>query len=316
MPFSRKIKDEVLKRAHYHCCVCQKPSISIDVHHIIPQSDGGPDTTENAAPLCPTCHSDFGGNPEKRTAIIKRRDAWYELCEQRFSPADSAVTKEDLNRLEQTILNKLSDIERGTIPLDNPATLTSHGETAKPKEVTAPTLDSAFELAEQANPLFEQGRFDESLLLLERASKLEPTNPFIIDNIGVVLGALNRDAEALTYHERAIALEPRIATAHYNRGVVLGKLGNLDGALASFDQAIALDPNFGEAHANRGKVLVEQGKYPDGLAAYGNAIASGHNSPELHNNRGNVLGALGRFQECIEEYQLALELHPNYLKQG
>jgi hypothetical protein len=80
------------------------------VHHILPEASGGPDTEENAAPLCPSCHTDFGGNPEKRKTIREMRDFWYELCARRISPEAqdlkgitemlaNVVTKDDLARL-------------------------------------------------------------------------------------------------------------------------------------------------------------------------------------------------------------------------
>lgn len=50
------------------------------MHLITPQSEGGPDTLENAAPLCPSCHSDYRGNPDKRKWIRETRDFWWEYC--------------------------------------------------------------------------------------------------------------------------------------------------------------------------------------------------------------------------------------------
>jgi hypothetical protein len=75
LPFSEKLKLEVKQKANFRCCRCQ--SIGVQVHHIIPQQDGGTDDIDNAAPLCPTCHDSFGGNPEKRKEIIQMRDWWY-----------------------------------------------------------------------------------------------------------------------------------------------------------------------------------------------------------------------------------------------
>lgn len=64
MAFSEKLKLEVRRMTAFRCCRCQ--SIVVEVHHIIPQADGGPDTIANAAPLCAKCHADFGANPAKR----------------------------------------------------------------------------------------------------------------------------------------------------------------------------------------------------------------------------------------------------------
>ena len=39
MPFSEKIKREVKQKAAFRCCRYQ--NIGIDIHHIIPERDGG-----------------------------------------------------------------------------------------------------------------------------------------------------------------------------------------------------------------------------------------------------------------------------------
>lgn len=51
----------------------------MDVHHIIPESDEGPDTEDNAAPLCGSCHDLYGNNPDLQKEIRSRRDHWYNL---------------------------------------------------------------------------------------------------------------------------------------------------------------------------------------------------------------------------------------------
>lgn len=93
MGFSEALKLSAKRKAHFKCCICQRHSVSLEAHHIIPESDGGPDTEENAAPLCPTCHAEYGANPEKRTAIRVQRDFWYEICERRYAPDSKAMER-------------------------------------------------------------------------------------------------------------------------------------------------------------------------------------------------------------------------------
>lgn len=76
MAFSEKVKNEVKKKAFFRCAVCQQAFV--EVHHIIPQEEGGEDTLDNAAPLCASCHDLYGGNPGKRKQIRQMRDDWYE----------------------------------------------------------------------------------------------------------------------------------------------------------------------------------------------------------------------------------------------
>lgn len=86
MSFSSQIINQVKEKAAFKCCRCQ--SIGIEVHHIIPQRDKGPDTLENAAPLCPNCHSWFGDNSIKRKEITHMRDWWFKVVEKQYSPND------------------------------------------------------------------------------------------------------------------------------------------------------------------------------------------------------------------------------------
>ncbi len=82
MAFSEEIINKVKEMADFKCCRCKH--ISFEVHHIIPQKDGGPDTLENAAPLCPNCHSDFGDNKMKRKEITQMRNLWYKRVKEMY----------------------------------------------------------------------------------------------------------------------------------------------------------------------------------------------------------------------------------------
>jgi hypothetical protein len=108
MPFTEGLRAAIRRRAHLKCCVCH--AVGVDIHHIVPQSEGGADTADNAAPLCPSCHGVYGANPQKRKLVREARDLWYEICDTRFaSPRNelgalfellrNVATKEDVERL-------------------------------------------------------------------------------------------------------------------------------------------------------------------------------------------------------------------------
>lgn len=48
MGFGEPLKLKVKKKAHFHCCLCK--AVGVEIHHILPQEEGGPDTIDNAAP--------------------------------------------------------------------------------------------------------------------------------------------------------------------------------------------------------------------------------------------------------------------------
>ncbi len=114
MPFSESIKRKVKERAHYRCCLCRKNWVA-DVHHILPESERGPNTEDNAAPLCANCHDLYGGNPDKRKFINENRDFWYNLCE-KASPPDFALIREIHEHLHKEVVTK-TDLDNALKPL-------------------------------------------------------------------------------------------------------------------------------------------------------------------------------------------------------
>jgi hypothetical protein len=83
MPFTEKTKLKVRKKAAFQCCRCK--GIGVEIHHIVPESDGGDDSINNAAPLCAKCHADFGDNIKKRKEIRQMRDWWYEKASEQIN---------------------------------------------------------------------------------------------------------------------------------------------------------------------------------------------------------------------------------------
>lgn len=115
MPFPDSIKNEALTRAHFMCVACHAPFV--EVHHITPQSEGGPDTLDNAAPLCPGCHGIYGANPVFRKQIKQMRDNWYDVCQKRFGTSSLDVAKQ-LNAMTETLQTVRADQVKYQTTLD------------------------------------------------------------------------------------------------------------------------------------------------------------------------------------------------------
>jgi hypothetical protein len=87
MSFDANLRTKVLLWCDRHCCLCKKAcGINIEVHHIVPEADGGSDEIENAIPLCFDCHgrvqhynSDHPrGTKYKADELRARREQVYE----------------------------------------------------------------------------------------------------------------------------------------------------------------------------------------------------------------------------------------------
>ena len=90
MGFSPQIKLQAIIASARHCCVCHKRAgRNIEVHHIHPRESGGPDTFENAIPLCFDCHAEAGHYNPKHPKGLKfspqelriSRSRWYKIVE-------------------------------------------------------------------------------------------------------------------------------------------------------------------------------------------------------------------------------------------
>ena len=132
MPFTDAQKHQVRQQANWRCCVCQ--IFGIDVHHIVPEEDGGASDLDNAAPLCPTHHALLGHNKRWRTHLREARDQWYEEVAAIREARVDAAAKEAANDLT---LEQLRD--PGTLRRHLPGALSALGA---PNEVVAAASDS------------------------------------------------------------------------------------------------------------------------------------------------------------------------------
>jgi hypothetical protein len=145
MAFAESLKVAVRKRAHHACCLCHK--LGVEVHHIIPEAENGPDTEDNAAPLCPACHEIYGANPVKRKFIREVRDTWFEICANRYASEATQVTD---------LIEKLTVVLGRLITIDDLEKLTVRSSTVQTssRDESAPTLNKvySFENEELVHP--------------------------------------------------------------------------------------------------------------------------------------------------------------------
>lgn len=127
MAFSESVKREAKLKAHYSCVICHKPFV--EVHHIIPQHEGGPDTLDNAAPLCGYCHKVYGGNPAMRKQIREMRDFWRDFCANAPASPIEIKLNEKLDAILESMNQSLSTQDRHSRMLDDIKAALNHYHT-------------------------------------------------------------------------------------------------------------------------------------------------------------------------------------------
>jgi GTPase SAR1 family protein len=79
---AKKIRDKLLVDAMHRCCLCPQHEDITDIHHILPISEGGPNTENNLMVVCPTCHAKIRRirtmyNSEQ---LKMYKERWVSLC--------------------------------------------------------------------------------------------------------------------------------------------------------------------------------------------------------------------------------------------
>ncbi len=102
--------------------------------------------------------------------------------------------------------------------------------------------EAVSELIRQATELRSQGQVADAVPLLERATRLDPTNIGAWAQLGYPLSLVNRFAEAAWAYQRVVELHPEDATSSRNLGYAFHMRQHPRQALVAYDRAIALYP--------------------------------------------------------------------------
>jgi predicted O-linked N-acetylglucosamine transferase (SPINDLY family) len=135
----------------------------------------------------------------------------------------------------------------------------------------------------------QQGRFDEAIVLLNKALKQNPGDLTARGHYAHALMAAQRLEEALVAFDQLLAVQPANFEALYNRGVILSQLQRFEEALAALDAAMALKPDLAALHHNRSVVLTGLERYGPALESYDRALALDPNYLPARTNRAVVV---------------------------
>lgn len=151
---------------------------------------------------------------------------------------------------------------------------------------------------------------EDALPALRRAMQLLPGDADLPANLGALLAARGRFAEARAAYEQALRLQPHLAGAHNNLGNALLALGLPGEALAAFEQALRLQPGLLAALGNRGRALLALGRHAEAADAFGRAITAQPRDVGLRLHAATALAAAGRAAEAVGRLREAVELAP------
>jgi tetratricopeptide (TPR) repeat protein len=127
------------------------------------------------------------------------------------------------------------------------------------------------------------------------------------NNLGTMLEAAGKHAEAIRYHTAALALRPDNPGVLVNRANALLNVGERAASMADAQRAIEIAPRYATAYNCLGNALLEQFKFDAAIVAYRTAIKLDPDATHVHNNLGLALAGQNKLDDAIAAYRKATE---------
>ena len=106
---------------------------------------------------------------------------------------------------------------------------------------------------------FDTNQVNEAINAYETALKLQPDNPDVITDLGVMYRRAGTPQKAIAKFDQAVAINPSHQIARFNKGVVLmHDLNDPEGAVAAWRELVQLDPNAKAPSGQLVKELISQ----------------------------------------------------------
>ena len=123
------------------------------------------------------------------------------------------------------------------------------------KDLSKPLLKKVESLIFNANYLFTQNRYDDSIKIYNKILLIVPISSVTLYNKGVTLLYLKKYDEAIKLFDDALKIDPNDIKVISNKGVTLIYLKKYDEAIRLFDDAFKIDPNNLKILSNKGGAL-------------------------------------------------------------
>jgi len=160
---------------------------------------------------------------------------------------------------------------------------------------------------------FQIGHLDAAIQHIQRAIAINGNAHAYYCNLGNILQACRRTADAIACYQRALELNPQSLGALINLGNTHHQSGELVQAVACYMKALNLNPNSAEVHFFLGDALKDQGKLAEAAESYRRSLAIWPEYVEAINNLGVALSMQGQLVKAIESYSRALQLKPDFI---
>lgn len=179
---------------------------------------------------------------------------------------------------------------------------------------TPPPPPEFTELVNQAKQHLKQRQFDQALLLLQQAQKIDDDRAELHEAIAATYAMSGNLESAIEHYKRVTLLAPRRSPAFVNLGALYNRIGDYNKAVESCRKAVQVDRKSADGYYNLGIAHRKLNQLPLALPAYREAIRLKPNMIDAHMNLGNVFLDMGNAREALHHFKLALAIDPEFAK--
>jgi tetratricopeptide (TPR) repeat protein/transglutaminase-like putative cysteine protease len=181
-------------------------------------------------------------------------------------------------------------------------------ESAVAGTLVPPPDMKADDLVDSARAAGDNGNLPVALVLLKRATEIDPKNKVAWNNLGLVYFAMRENTQAIAAFQKQIEVNPYDEFAYNNLGRVYWNDRKYDDAVKAFNKQLENNPLDKFAHANLGQMYAEWHKYDLAAPELEKAASLLPDSGELQVNLGDAYLNLGQDDKALAAFDHAVEL--------
>src|SRR6185436_3592029 len=143
-----------------------------------------------------------------------------------------------------------------------------------------------------ARVLVQLKKLDLAAFQLVQAAKIEPPDPRVLKELGLVFYDKKLYDKAATWLAQATLSNPADARGHYALGLAHEARRDMGAALASYRGAVRRDPELADAHRTLADTLASMGEHEGAIAALTELLKLERSNEQAAHNRDVLMRAL------------------------
>ncbi|CAD8204362.1 unnamed protein product [Paramecium pentaurelia] len=163
----------------------------------------------------------------------------------------------------------------------------------------------------QSQTFVQQGKYKETIELLNQVIQLNPNYYQALTFKGQCLMELNKNEEVMIWLHKALAINPQHVISLQKEGECLKCLGKYQDAINQQDKVLLIDPKNVISLCEKGHCLMRLKKYKDSLNYLNQALFISPGDNISFDNKGRCLEYLGNYMGALICYQQLLQRESN-----